>query len=379
MRIALITPGFSAGEDDWCIPWLLNLARNLAQRHDLRIFTLRYPHRRARYAVFRAEVHAFGGATAGGLRRLPLLLAARAAILAEHRRRPFDILHGLWADEPGFLAVSTARRLRRPAVVSLLGGELVGFPDIGYGGQLSRANRILTAQALAAGDCVTVGSTYLRGLAQAHIPADRLVLWPLGVDADLFRPEGERVPLAGSFRLLQVAALSPIKDQTTLLQALALASVQIPGLHLHLVGTGPLRPALAELTQALGLSQHVTFHGQIPHDRLPAFYRSADLFVLSSRFESQSLAVLEAAACGCPALGAAVGILPDFAPPSLAVAPANPQALAAAILSMLDDPGLRLETALAARRRLDQGYTLAQAVARIEAIYQQMAGSTSPM
>jgi len=385
VRIALITPGFSADEGDWCIPWLLNLARGLAARHDLRLFSLRYPHRRGRYTVGGAAVQAFGGATAGGLRRLPLLLAARAAILAEHRRRPFDVVHGLWADEPGFLAVSAVRRLRLPTVVSLLGGELVGFPDLGYGGQLSRANRWLTAQALGAGDRVTVGSTYLRGLARAHVGPDRLVLWPLGVDTRLFRPEGERIDLAGSFRLLHVAGLTPIKDQATLLRAVAQASSQLPGLHLHLIGAGPLLPALAELTQALGLARQVTFHGPIAHDRLPAFYRGADLFVLSSRFESQSLAVLEAAACGCPAVGTAVGILPDLLPPDLLAPPGNAEALAAAIAHAFAGPGRRQtrpdpgEEARPPDPHLAARYTLAHTFPALEHIYRQIIESTTAM
>lgn len=333
MRIALITPGFSADEGDWCIPWLLNLARMLAQQHELCIFTLRYPHRRGSYPVFGAEVQAFGGASAGGWRRLPLLLSARAAILSAHRRRPFDIVHGLWADEPGFLAVSAARRLGIPAIVSLLGGELVGFPDLGYGGQLSRANRWLAARALAEADRITAGSTFLRELATAHIAPERLLLWPLGVDTGLFGPEGEKTALAGSFRLLQVASLTPIKDQATLLQAVAQAAPQLPGLHLHLVGSGPLRPALADQARTLGLDRRLTFHGQIAHDQLPAFYRAADLFLLSSRFESQSLAVLEAGACGCPAVGTAVGILPDLLPPEHLAPPGDAAALAAAILA----------------------------------------------
>ncbi|MEZ4768392.1 MAG: hypothetical protein R2844_08195 [Caldilineales bacterium] len=59
---------------------------------------------------------------------------------AAHGGQPFDLLHGLWADEPGFTAAAAAGRLlHRPAAVSILGGELVGFPDITYGGQLSRS------------------------------------------------------------------------------------------------------------------------------------------------------------------------------------------------------------------------------------------------
>lgn len=362
MRIGLLTPGFSANERDWCIPWLLNLARSLANQHDVSVFTLRYPHSRTSYPVYGATVHAFGGATARRWQRLPILRRAYAAVVREHRRQPFDVLHGLWADEPGFLAVTAGRRIGVPALVSVLGGELVGFPEFGYGGQLSLANRWLTTRALAGANAVTVGSGFLRKLAQAHVGPDRLVLWPIGVDTRMFQPEEERAAgpaleaLAGSFRLLQVAALTSIKDQSMLLQALAQVMPHISGLHLHLVGSGPLQPALADQARGLGLDGCVTFHGEVAHDRLPSFYRSADLFVLSSRFESQSLAVLEAAACGCPIVGTAVGILPDLLPPESLAAVGDSEGLARVILAAaqenIDTQVLRRQAISASVQRL---------------------------
>src|SRR5262245_50711825 len=158
MRIGFITPGFSASEADWCIPALLDLVRELARDNEVHVFTLRYPHRRGPYTVYRATVHAFGGALVGGAGRAALLGRALAEISAQARRRPFDVLHGLWADEPGFLAVAAGRLLGTPAVVSLLGGELIAMPDIGYGGELSRINRWLIRPARRGAARVTAGA-----------------------------------------------------------------------------------------------------------------------------------------------------------------------------------------------------------------------------
>ncbi|MBC8075600.1 MAG: hypothetical protein H7Y32_05945, partial [Chloroflexales bacterium] len=60
MRIALIVPGFSADERDWCIPALLNLARALARGHTVQVFALRYPHRQGPYQVHNVPVYALG-------------------------------------------------------------------------------------------------------------------------------------------------------------------------------------------------------------------------------------------------------------------------------------------------------------------------------
>jgi len=361
MRIALLTPGFSADESDWCIPALLDLVRELACEHDVQVFTLRYPYHRASYQVYGATVHALGGATAGGLRRLPLLVRALAAVTREHRRAPFDVLHGLWADEPGFLAVTSSRLLGAPSVVSLLGGELVGFADVGYGGQISRANRWLTGQALRRAGCVTVGSATLAALATGHVDAQRLITLPLGVDTALFTPQTLgvcRKPRGSRLQLLHVASLAPVKDQATLLRAFALVVRELPDAHLRIVGDGPLRDVLAAQAEALGLAAQVSFDGAVAHDRLPDLYRAADLFMLSSRYESQSLAALEAAACGCPVAGTAVGLLPELAAPEYLAPPGDAQALAAAMLRLLSDPAARQQASEAAHARVAQQFAL---------------------
>ncbi len=61
MRIALVTPGFSADDADWCIPMMQNLARSLSRLHDVRVYTISYPHRSGDYTVKGVPVRSFGG------------------------------------------------------------------------------------------------------------------------------------------------------------------------------------------------------------------------------------------------------------------------------------------------------------------------------
>jgi glycosyltransferase involved in cell wall biosynthesis len=378
MRLGLITPGFSASESDWCIPALLDLVRELSGRHEVHVFALRYPHQPQTYRVFGAFVHALGGATAAGGRRLPLLLAAMTALRRAHRQTPFDVFHGLWADEPGFLAVAAGRLLGVPAVVSLLGGELVALPGIGYGGQLSRINRRLTGHALRGARTVTAGSRSLAELAAAFVDPGRLVVLPLGVDTHLFCPAQGSAPveravaLTGDPKLLHVASLAPVKDQSTLLRAVALVANRHPGVHLHVLGEGPLRATLESEAQALGLAGRVVFHGEVAHERLPGYYRDADLFVLSSRYESQSLVALEAAACGCPIAGTAVGILPELLPPDVLAPPGDAAALAVAIHRLVDQPARLAETGVSAQRVVAGRFGLQQTVPALEALYREV-------
>lgn len=349
MRIMLITPGFSADQGDWGIPAVRNLAAELARRGEVRVLTLHYPYRQGSYDVAGARVHALGGANAPRLRRAQLLLRALGWTIAEHRRRPIDLLHGLWADEAGAVAMAAGRLLGVPAIVSLMGGELVALRDIGYGGGLSRLGRRLTPATLRRAACVTVGSGSLQRLAEPYVATGRLARLPLGVDTALFRPgppSAGAAPLAaGAVRLLSVASLTPVKDHALLLRALATVSHHVPEVHLHLLGDGPLSSELGRQVEALGLAGQVTFHGAVPHHRLPDYYRTADLLVLSSRYESQGMVALEAGACGCPAVGTAVGVLPEL--PGAGVVPVrDAAALAEAIVASLSD-----RDALAARAR----------------------------
>lgn len=376
MRLALVTPGFCADERDWCIPALTGLVRELARVHEVQLFALRYPSRRGSYSAFSARVNALGGARDGALGRVSLLARAFAAIRREHGRAPFDLVHGLWADEAGFLAATAGGVLGVPAVVSLLGGELVGLRDIGYGTCLSLAGRTLVRHALRHADAVTVGSRMMKSLASPFVPAGRLCTLPLGIDTNIFNPGvGHEAPirLAGAPSLLHVASLVPVKDQRTLLRAFARVVVALPGAHLHVVGDGPLRPELETFAARLGVSSHVTLHGAVAHDRLPAYYRAADVAVLSSRFESQSMVVLEAAACGRPTVGTAVGVLPELVGKALTVRFGDQHALAAAVVAIAGDPTRRSALGETVKRAVEARYTLSGSVRELTALYGRLA------
>jgi glycosyltransferase involved in cell wall biosynthesis len=383
MKIGLIVPGFSASESDWCIPALLNLVRELGRMYSVHVFALRYPHWRRRYTVHDAQVHAFGAGLASGLGRLPLLTQALAGIVAEARRRPFDVLHGVWADEPGFLAVTAGRLLGIPAIVSVAGGELVGFADIGYGGQLSRINRWMIRWALHTAHQVTVGSHLLSQSAAAHGASTRLSVIPLGVDTSQFmpcrrtsQPVNESSAHNAPRRLLHVASLVPVKDQATLLRAFAQVvaefSTEFPGVVLDIAGDGPLRQPLQALAETLGIGAQVHFHGSVPHQQLPDLYRAADLCLLSSRHESQNLAVLEAAACGVPVVGTAVGVVPELAPPDCVAAVGDAAALAAAALRLLGDDERRTSLGQTQCEIVQRRFALDYTVEKLAALYGQV-------
>lgn len=376
MKVGLIVPGFSSDERDWCIPVLVDVVRELGRRADVHIFALRYPYRRDHYCLHGAKVHTLGGKAVRGPGRAGLLAMAGAAILAEQRRSAFSVLHGLWADEPGAVAVTVARLLRIPAVVSVMGGELIALPDIRYGGQLALSNRALSAIALRGANRVTGGSRQALVLARhAMAPSNRLCITklPWGIDPILFQPCGPLCDLAGDIRLLHVGSLVAIKDQATLLRAMARLTETVPGVHLHILGDGPLRACLTDTARQLGIAPRVTFHGHVDRPELARFYRAADAVVVSSRYEAQLVVALEAALCGTPLVGTAVGLVADLAPDAALAVPVGDDARLAEALRTALQPERRDELRTAARRVVAREYLAPQTAERLVALYRDLA------
>ncbi len=175
----------------------------------------------------------------------------------------------------------------------------------------------------------------------------------------MFVPPATRSRDESTLQVLHAASLIPVKDQATLLRAFRRVADAIPNARLTIAGEDPFgcRTELERLRDALKLEVVVTFVGPLPHAEMVAHYQAADLFVLSSRHESQAMVVLEAAAAGVPTVGSAVGVIPDLAPDAaMSVRPGDPVPLADAIIAMLCDPVRRTRMGANARRRVIGGY-----------------------
>jgi glycosyltransferase involved in cell wall biosynthesis len=146
-------------------------------------------------------------------------------------------------------------------------------------------------------------------LAEFGVPRHRLVRIPNGVDTGRFQPGRDLrwrldrgiPPHAMIFGT--VAILRPEKNLALLLRAFARAA--LPDAWLAVVGDGACRSDLVPLTRELGIAERVHFAG-VAVDPAPC-YASFDAFVMSSSTEQMPNALLEAMACGLPALSTDVG------------------------------------------------------------------------
>ena len=370
MKVALVvTGGFHPGGTQQVIPLLVTLADRLGRHHDVHVFSVRHLPSPTTYRLGHATVHDLGR-PAGRWAQWRALLPA----LREHG--PFDVIHGYWIDPGGVLAAMAGRRLGVPSVVSCDSGEFVAMPDIDYGGLCSLRGRSIVRLACTLATRLHVTTSFMAALAATH--GYRTLTIPFGIDLAA-RRHYER-PDGPPWRLLKVASLNPIKDHSTLLRAVAIAR-RTADVRLDLVGEDTLNGRLQREAAALGLDDAVAFHGFVRNDDLASFHRAAHVYVQSSRHEAAGVAVLEAAATGLPIVGTRVGFVHDWAPEAaVGVPPADPEALAAAIVELLSDPAERRRLSVAAYARAatyDVDWTAGELTRLYESVAQTSASGAS--
>jgi len=143
------------------------------------------------------------------------------------------------------------------------------------------------------------------------------------MNPDLFYPAPEagltkaKIELKSRFGLPQeavvcvsVGRLDHQKDPLFLLEAFSQAARSNDAIHLIMVGDGALRGRVIESINSLGLQKRCSIAGLLSPAEIAEIHRGADLFVLSSAYEGMPIALLEAMACGLPAVATAVGEVP---------------------------------------------------------------------
>lgn len=184
---------------------------------------------------------------------------------------------------------------------------------------------------------------------------------------------------------LYVGRFDPVKGLETLIRACAHLRASQPNLSsLRLVVVGGSdstyedmqeRQRIEQIVQDLGLAQHVTFVGQVGHDRLPLYYTAADLCVIPSHYEPFGLVAIEAMACGTPVVAAAVGGLKFTVVPEetgLLVPPQDVPALAQAMDRILSDQRWAHKLRQQAPVRVQQNFSWSGVAARLSDLYRRL-------
>lgn len=349
--------------------FVLDLARNMQDQFDITILAPSFPGARLKESMSGMEVVRYRYAPAqswerlaypGGimprLRATPLqwafvpglLIGQARALRRLTRSGQFDIIHAHWTIPQGLLAATTLWSRSIPFVATAHGGDVYAFGRPPFTPLL----RFVMRRAAAV---TAVSDELLQLLSRIEKNAvNKIHHIPMGVDYRHFSTaaaRAERPPdMPQGPVIIFVGRLTEKKGVQVLIDALSLGRQGLESANLVIVGDGPLRPALEERARTWGLSGRVRFIGPRNHASLPAYLSAADVFALPSVEASDGdkdglpVVLMEAAACGTPAVASSIGGIPQFLKDGrngLLVPPGDAHALAAALARLLNENDTR--------------------------------------
>lgn len=180
---------------------------------------------------------------------------------------------------------------------------------------------------------------------------------------------------ASDIVFLFVGRLIPIKNLDLLLKAFASLTQVEPIARLVLVGDGPERRSLERQAENLGIRKQTIFAGYQSGESLVRHYSIADVFCITSNYESFSLVTLEAMACELPIIATRVGFIPRIVEHSVngfLVDNANVQELSAAMSRIASNTAMRLEMGRRNREKVMQKYSWLETARQMVSLYQSL-------
>jgi glycosyltransferase involved in cell wall biosynthesis len=160
-------------------------------------------------------------------------------------------------------------------------------------------------------------------------------------------------------KLLVARNLELIYDNATAIRAFKIVHDALPLARLSIAGTGPELAALTELVHSLQLETAVTFTGRIDNKDMPQLYRNADIMLNPTTVDNMPISILESLASGVAVVSTDVGGIPYIVQnekTAMLVPPADPTAMAQAVLTLVRDPA-KMATLIATGRESVEQYT----------------------
>jgi len=171
-----------------------------------------------------------------------------------------------------------------------------------------------------------------------------------------------------------VASLRSVKGHKYLIKAMSKLLTEMPEAVLLLIGEGPLKAELIHQCETLRILEHVQFLGYKERTEVIKLLFIMDIFVLPSLYEGLPNAVLEAQACGIPAIATTVGGIPELienGKTGVLVTAQDVDALYTAMLRLLKSDQLRFNLSQTAKADLKKKFSMEKMVWETECLYEK--------
>lgn len=273
------------------------------------------------------------------------LAAGMLRLFGWMRRERFSAVMA-FTHHSNLLALPLAWLARVPVRVASHRGRILGFPR-----WQERLHAWMVNSGMAT--CLVAVSEQVRAESiEEGVRSNKIRVIPNGVSlttvkrADIQPLRREAGVQPRGYLIVSAGRLWPEKGHIHLVRAMPMVVERLPRAVLAIAGDGALRPELEKEAQALGVSDHIRFLGVRSDVR--AWFVAADLFVLPSDSEGMPMALLEAMGMGAPVLATRVGGVPELVrdgETGRLVPPKNPQALAEAMIALLQNKSERTRLA----------------------------------
>ena len=307
----------------------------------------------------------------------PFTFGIRAYRFLKHRWHNHDIVHdnqslsyGIWAINRFVPTIATIHHPitidRAVALRTVSAGwkklkHLRWFSFVGMQKRVSRSlSHIITVSKCARDD---ISKDF-------RVSADKFRIVPNGINTEKFYPIPE-ISKDNNRLIVTNSADMPLKGLYYLLQAIAEVA-RSRSVKLTVIGSPKKNGGIVKLIQKLGIGNLITFTGRIGDDQFVREYAKATAAVVPSVYEGFGLPAGEAMACAVPVISTTGGALPEVVGDAgILVPPADPQALAKAIQSLLDHPERAQDLGQAGYGRVQAHFTWQKAAEKTVATYRE--------
>jgi len=311
---------------------------------------------------------------------LPFLFISQSLkIIYLIKKENIDLVHAHWFLPSGLTASLATKIYQRPLIVTSHGPDILSLKGVFF----DKIRSIVFNRA----EAITfISPIFIRQFIKNQpIKLNKVYSISMGVDTNLFQSSA-KIKEDGEARLreklgfypsppilLFVGALAERKGVSYLVKSMPAIIKNFPKAALLIIGSGPEREELENLSLNLNLKKNVFFLGNIEPQELPYYYNQADVFVLPSLVEGLPVVLMEALACGLPIVATRIAGIPDMIKDGqngFLVSPQSPKELSRAVINILLNGELRKNIAKEAQKTAREKYDWSVIVEQFKLLYQ---------